>query len=329
MVIRRGQLAQGPEVHAWEKELAAYLGVAGAVALANGTAGLHLSLLALGAGPGKNVVLPAYACVSLHNAVCYTGAATVLVDSLEQNPDMDLAAATQACTPETVAIVVPQLFGRCLPLAPQSVPVLEDATQSLGAGDSGMCAGAQGSAGIFSFYATKMLAGGEGGALSSDDPSLLAFAREHRDYDGREDWRLRFNYKMSELSAALLRVQLRKLSGFLERRRSIARFYSEQLRDLDEVSLKLPLQGPGDACYRYVLLARHADIPDRIEKLQALGVSARRPVYRPIHHYIAGAEHAFPNAEEYWSRALSIPVYPDLSDAEVEQVAAAVKDVFS
>lgn len=326
-VVESGHLAQGPEVEAFEKELATFLKVPRAVALANGTAALHLSLLFRGAAPGKNVILPSYCCVSLLNAVAYTGAQARLVDSRPESPDIDLEQAALAVDSETVAVVLPHLLGRAVATNRQ-IPrdiLVEDATQSLGAQDRGKYVGTRGLAGVFSFYATKMIAGGEGGALVCRQSGLERFCRDRRDYDFRPNWNVRYNYKMSDLTAALLRVQLRKLPAFLQRRQQLAEYYARELSGLSGAQLLEP--SLGDAHYRFILLVPQPLDPV-IELLQEQGVAARRPVFRPIHHYLKIPSRQFPHAQRWWRQCLSVPFYPALSDQQAERVVGLLRQEF-
>ena len=176
------------------------------------------------------------------------------------------------------------------------VPVVEDCAQALGAEAGGRPVGARGAAAVGSFYATKLLTTGEGGAVAGP-AGRVARARDARDYDEREDLRPRFNYKMTDLQAALGRAQLRRLDAFLARRRAIA------------------------ARYRAALDRPLAPVLDRLERR---GVAARRPVFRPIHRAL-GLD-GYPEAERLWARCLSLPCYPRLSDAEVDAVAAALAE---
>jgi perosamine synthetase len=318
-VVLSGMIAQGAEVEHLERELAERFECPLACCVAHGTGALHLSLLGLGAGPGKQVVLPSYSCASLLNAVVYTGAEPVLVDSLADVPDVDLSKI--AVGPDTVAIVVPHLFGRTVPL--QSFThrklVVEDATHAVGAGMVGQF----GAACVYSFYATKMLAGGEGGVITTAAPKLDRLVRDLRSYDQRPDWKLRFNYKMTDMGAALLRVQLRRLSGFLERRAALARFYRDTLADVP--GLILPQAQTDEVNYRFVLR-----FPDRaIDRVQQsigeLGVATVRPVWKTLHQCLKESGRLYPNAQRWWRESLSIPLYPALSDGEAERVVAAVR----
>ncbi|CAN0350012.1 unnamed protein product, partial [Phaeothamnion confervicola] len=248
-VVLSGMLAQGPEVAGFEQEMARVVGLPQVAALAHGTGALHLALLSLGAAPRTEVILPSYSCVSLLNAVAYTGATPVLVDCLEDAPDIDVSEVLDKRTEATRAVVVPHMFGRAVDLKPLlgKVPVLEDGTHGIG----NPRVGQTGAACAYSFYATKMLAGGEGGALATRSSDLDGFARDHRSYDFCPRWMPRYNYKMTDLAAAILRVQLRRLPAFLQRRAQLAAQYRDALADIPD--LILPAPQPGEIHYRFVV----------------------------------------------------------------------------
>jgi len=326
-VLRSGLIAQGARVSAFEQAMAKTLDVKGGVATSSGTAALHLALLALGVGEGDEVLLPTYACSALLHAVRAARAAPRFVDSDPRSFNMDPEAARRACSPRAKALIVVHSFG--LPaelddLKGLGLPLIEAAAQALGAVYAGRPVGGIGAAAVLSFYATKLITTGEGGMLLSNDARLLAVARDLREYDQKEDDRPRFNYKLTDLQAALGLSQLKELPRFLERRQAIASRYREGLQALP---LELPL-APSDRVpvyYRYVVKGqRRAD--HYLAKLGALGVEARRPVFRPLHRYL-GLE-GFPGAEEAWDKAVSLPLYSSLLDEEIERVAAAALESF-
>lgn len=322
-VLRSGRLAQGPEVAALEAEAAAALGTRYAVALAHGTAALHLGLLGLGARPGSTVLLPSYACTSLLNAVLLAGAAPILVDCAPGSADMDLHDAADRLRPDTVAALVPHLFGRPLDVRSleRHVPVLTDGTHAPGATVRGRPAARQGQACAFSFYATKMMAAGEGGLLATDRAALARLARDLRSYDEKPDYRLRFNYKMTEVAAAVLRVQLRRLPEFLARRRAISGIYRRELGHL----LEAPETTAGEVPYRFPAWVPARRLPGLLEALRREGVGAARPVFRPLHRYLDLPAREYPRAERAWRQIVSLPLHPSMSDAEVDQVVLAVR----
>ena len=297
-VLRSGRLAQGPEVEAFEQECAAFIGRKYAVAVSSGTAALHVALEVL--CPGRSVALPSYGCASLLTAVRLADAEPALCDI---GPDFNLDVRTIPAGCD--AVIVPHLFG-----APAGLPdgraVIEDIAQSVG-GPTGR----GGSVSIASFYATKLMTTGEGGMLLTDNETTADAARDLRDYDNRDDFRVRFNYKLTEVQAAMGRVQLKRLPGFIARRREIAARYTEAFRGLP---IALP-SGADHVYYRYVVRASGRAALEA--HLCAKGVEAKRPVYKPVHHHLAAN---CPESERAHAEAVSIPVHPMLTDEDVQFV---------
>lgn len=326
-VLASGFIAQGERVAAFEREVAAMLGLAGGVATSSGTAALTLALRALGVGGGDEVLIPTYVCSALLHAVRAVGAAPRLVDADPASFNMDPDAARRVRSARAKALVVVHSFG--LPaeldaLRDLGLPVIEDAAQALGAAYRERPVGSFGDAAVLSFYATKVITTGEGGMLLSNDPRILATGRDLREYDQKPDDRPRFNYKLTDLQAALGLAQLKRLPRFLHRRRLLAARYGEALAGLP---LALP-PTPADrtpAHYRYVVTPGRPAAP-YLAGLEARGVQARRPVFLCLHRYL-GLD-GFPGADEAWERAVSLPLYPSLTDAEAERVVAAARDVF-
>ncbi|WP_447972454.1 DegT/DnrJ/EryC1/StrS family aminotransferase [Nitrospira sp. Kam-Ns4a] len=331
-VVRSGQLAQGPRVEQFEQGLAAFLGLRGGVALSSGSAALEAALLALGVESGDEVVLPSYTCAALWLAVTRVGALPRVVDIDLATFAIDPAEVSQALTSRTRAILVPHPFG--LPadltaLQDLGVPLIEDCAQTLGAVERGRAVGTVGVMTVCSFYATKLLCTGEGGMLLSNDPAVLERVRALRDYD--EAPRLdpaAWNRKMTELQAALGLVQLGQLRGFLEQRAALASRYSAALAGTGLILPHVP-EGRSHVFYRYVVRLGGPDrsphrVDDAIARLARRGVHCRRPVFRPIHQYL-GLE-GYPASEMAFATALSIPIYPSLTDKEVERTIQAVRD---
>jgi dTDP-4-amino-4,6-dideoxygalactose transaminase len=302
-------------------------GVRGAVATSSGTAALHLALAALGVGAGDEILLPSYACSALLHAVRAAGAVPRLVDIDARSFNMDPEAARHARSPRTKALIVVHSFGlpaELCALKSLGVPLLEDGAQALGATYRGRPIGSIGEIGTLSFYATKLLTTGEGGMLVSNDERTLSLARELREYDQKDEDRVRFNYKMTDLGAAIGLAQLERFPELLKRRASIAAFYREALQ-------RLPVEPPmesldGRRVYSRYVVKGSRSAEHHLERLQARGVEARRPVFRPLHRYVGLA--GFPGAGLAWDRAVSLPLYPALSDDDVERIARAAQESF-
>lgn len=317
-VLASGHLSQGAEVRAFEEETAAFLGLRGGVATSSGTAALHLALLALGVGPGDEVLIPSYVCAALLHATRFVGARARIVDCEPDGVNISPRDAARKRSPSTKAIIVPHMFGAAAPVEEfrhLGLPIIENCAQALGATLDGRPLGSVGDVTVLSFYATKMITTGEGGMLLSNREGLLDEAHDLRDYDKRPDCRLRFNYKMTDMQAALGRSQLRKLPRFVERRRGLARRYHEVL---GERTLVYTPPREGAACYRFVF--RVADPKGFVGEMAADGVECNPPVFHPL-HVVAGADPC-PSAEDVFRHAASVPIYPTLRDEEADAIAA-------
>ena len=324
-VLQSGQLAQGEQVLNFEKALTSLIGVGGAVAVSSGTAALHLALLAMEIGENDEVVIPSFVCPALLNAIRYVRAVPVLADIDRESLNMDVRDLRRRRTGKTKAVIVPHMFG--LPadireIVDLGIPVIEDCAHSLGSRYEGAPTGSFGVLSVFSFFATKVICTGEGGMIAANDLQLLEKIRDLRDYDEKDDGRLRYNYKLTDLQAALGLAQLRKLPALIGRRRVIAGQYDEDLR---EYSLSVPVCLPNreHIYYRYVI---------RTERLAGLlgaggdaGISYRRPVFKPLHHYLGMA--GYPETDAAFLRTVSLPIYPSLSDREVKTILHHVQSI--
>jgi len=316
-LLAPGWAAGGPCLAAFEAEAAARLGCPHGVAANSGTSALHLALRAVGVGAAAEVLVPAYCCAALLNAVALCGATPVLVDTEADGVNLCPEDAARRRTPRTAAVVVAHMFGSTAPLEPflaLGVPVIEDCAQSLGAVAEGGPTGSRGAVAVGSFYATKVITTGQGGLAATRDPALASRLRDALQYDNREAWAPTGNYGLGELPAALGLWQLARLTGFLQRRAAIADYYDEALGS--------PPRPPGAIAYRYTVRVPDADRV--LPALRAAGVDARRPVYRPLHHYLGGD---YPGAEAAHREVVSLPIYPTLTDDQVHHVAEATADI--
>ncbi|MFH1674129.1 MAG: DegT/DnrJ/EryC1/StrS aminotransferase family protein [Pseudomonadota bacterium] len=325
-VLESGAIAQGGVVKEFERSVAAFVGVKGGVAVNSGTAALHLALIALGVKTGDEVILPGYLCVAPLNAVRYVEATPVFSDIDPGTGNIDAKRAQAVVSEKTKAIIVPHMLGQPAQMegfGDLRIPIIEDCAQSIGARYKGKRVGSFGEVAICSFYATKVITTGEGGMVLSDNKELLETVRDLRDYDEKISYMTRYNYKMTDMQAALGIEQLRKLPEFIAKRRQVAEFYEEMFADLP---VRLP--GKVDGCehifYRYVLRIG-SDVEDFIKTMEDLNVVCRRPVYRPLHQLVNQTD--LKNTDQVWNDSVSIPIYPMLTDKEREQVAFSVKKV--
>ena len=325
-VLTSGQLAQGTQVRGFEEELGTLHGLPPGVATSSGTAALHLALLSLGVGQGDEVLLPSYVCSAPLHAVYHSGATPVLVDVDPATGNMDPHDLKKRLTPKSKAIIVVHLFGLPVNLneiVSLGLPVIEDCAQALGAELKGKKVGTLGRVAICSFYATKIITTGEGGMLLSHDGAILEKIRDLRDYDERDSFAVRFNYKMTDIQAALGRSQLQKLKRFLGQREALAGVYNEQLATLPCI---LPLSQEGRIYYRYVV-STQVNIAELIQKLLNMGIEVARPIYRPLHRYFNLEDH--PGAEMAWNTHLSLPIHPSLTSQDVQRVCHALQQALT
>ena len=334
-VLRAGQIAQGPWVERFERSMASFVGVQGGVAVSSGTAALELALRALGIGAGDEVIMPSYVCAAPWLATQRVGAQARLVDIDLNTFNIDPLAARQAVTKKTRAIIVPHLFG--LPadltaLERLGIPLIEDCAQTLGATEQGRPVGTVGRLTVCSFYATKLLCAGEGGMVLSNEGTLLERVRSLREYDGAATLNpSSFNLKLTDLHAALGCSQLGRFSAFHARRQFLAAAYREALSSKAAIC---PIVPPGRAhgYYRFVMRLPHLQsnsdgLRVLVGRLEQQGIHCRKPVFRPLHRYLG--QSGFPNSDEADRTALSIPLYPDLTDDEVRHIQQSLAEVLS
>jgi perosamine synthetase len=327
-VVRGGMIAQGIKVEEFERSMAKFTGVEGGVAVSSGTAALHLALIALGAGKDSEILIPAFTCEALLNAVRYVEATAVLVDIDPETYNMDPRDLRKKMTGRSKAIILPHMFG--LPadldeIISEGLPVIEDCALSLGAKYKGKYVGSYGRLAILSFYATKVITSGEGGMVISNDRGILEKIRDLREYDGKKDNILRYNYKLTDMQGALGLSQLSRLETFITQRRNIARKYFENLTGL---GLCLPVESADKRHIYYRFVISLGSIGLAVERFIDLcdkkGVSCRRPVFMPLSHYLH--IQGIPNTEEAWRQTVSIPIYPSLDDGKVDRVIEAVAE---
>ena len=329
-VLESGQLTMGPKVAEFERLLAAAAGTREAVAVSSGTAALHVAVLALGIGPGDEVLVPAYTFPATANVVALAGATPVLVDVDPVTMNIEPADAARRVTARTKAILAVHLFGRPAPLEelPDGLPVLEDAAGALGARRGDRPCGSLGALACFSFHPRKIVTTGEGGAITSNDEALAAASRTLRHHGwSDEDMHLPgFNYRLSDVLAALGIPQLRRFEELYAAYDRVARGYAERLAALP---LTLPTTDPGDrhGWQAYVI---QLDDRDRVmAELRAEGVQCQIGTYA-LHRLGAYRDQgAFPGSDAAFERALALPLHAALTDGELDRVAAALDKVVS
>lgn len=329
-VINKGWVAQGLEVQKFENEFSRYLGGKDgqAVAVSSGTAALYLALYGLGIKKGDEVIAPAYVCSAVLNAIFMIGAKPILVDINKEDLNISYAETVKKINKKTKAIIITHTFGYPADLAKfmkLRVPLIEDCAQALGARWRGEPAGSFGQVAIFSFYASKLMTTGYGGMVYSRNKNLINKIRDYREFDCRRGYKPRFNFQMSDLGAAMGREQLKKLPGFLRRRRQIAAEYKKILPK-DKF---WPATGGDRRPNYYRFLFKTNKVKAVKDYLMKHGVKTIAPIetYELLHRYLKQSPKNFPVSEKIAKTTLSLPVYPALSTEEVDVIIRALSKI--
>jgi perosamine synthetase len=323
-VLSSGWIAQGPEAEGLESDFVSFLGGGGAVALSSGTSSLYLALKVLGVGRGDEVILPTYVCSALLNAIFMAEARPVVADIRDSDFNIDPGEVEKALTDKTKAIIVPHTYGFSadIPAIREfGLPVIEDAAQAPGGFRGQFRIGTLGAIAVFSFYATKLITGGQGGLLFSRNEGLIEKARDYREFDCRKEYYPRFNFKMTDIQAALARCQFKRLEQFINRRKEIADRYLEAISST--AGFQTPDPGVEPVYYRFVLLLGSAERRDRLRAyLHSNGVETIVPVerYELLHNYLNLDPSRFPVSERIVDVTLSLPLYPALTGEEITKI---------
>jgi dTDP-4-amino-4,6-dideoxygalactose transaminase len=336
-VLERGVYILGPELEAFERELADYLGVRHAIGVGNGTDAITIGLRALGVGRDDEVVVPAFTFYASAEAIVNAGARPVFCDVDPDTRNVTPDTVRAVLTPRTRAIVSVDLFGLPAPspaLRELGLPVLEDAAQAAGASLDGRRAGSLADVATFSFYPSKNLgAFGDGGAITTDDDRIAELARALR-FHGSRDKRtfeyVGYNSRLDELQAAILRIMLPELDGWCDGRRAAARAYGET--GIDRY-VAAPFEPPGAEAAWHLYVATHPRADELIAGLREHGVQARAYYRTPLHRqpamapYAPSASDALPVTEALARTNLALPMSPTLDEERVREVVAALAAV--
>jgi len=338
-VLDSGQLAQGPVVEEFEREFARWCGVPFAVAVNSGTAALHLLMLAHGIGRGDEVITTPFTFIASANAILYTGARPVFVDVESETFNLDPGRIEAAITPMTKAILGVDLYGHPADVGElkaiaerHGILFLEDACQAHGATVDGVKTGALGADATFSFYPTKNMTTGEGGMVSTADPEVARRIRLLRQHGADTRYVhdiVGYNFRMTEIAAAIGLAQLHKLDGFNATRRANASVLTNDLRDVPGLRLPIERQGFGHVYHQYtVVVERKRD--ELQKKLRDLGVGTAVhypiPVHRqPAYRVLGYGDVSLPVSERLAGQVLSLPVHTGLGEAELHRIIDSVR----
>lgn len=341
-VIDSGELAGGRYVENFERDFATYCGVAYAVGVGSGTEALWLTLLAMGIGPGDEVITVPMSFVATVEAICLTGAKPVFVDIDPHTYTLDPSALHGALTHRTKAIIPVHLFGQPADMAPilefarqHGLRVIEDAAQAHGAECGGQKVGSIGDAGCFSFYPAKNLgAMGEAGAVVTGDKKLadrIQQLRNHGQSDKNSHALVGWNCRMDGIQGAVLSLKLQRLDHENQMRRGHARMYAEKLSDLSE--LDLPMEASGRSHVFHIYAIRTPARDQLILNLRAnqieFGVHYPVPIHlQPAFHHLGLRLGDFPISESYAKELVSLPMFPEMETEQIDLVVRAICTTF-
>jgi dTDP-4-amino-4,6-dideoxygalactose transaminase len=339
--LEKTQFILGPNVSAFENEAAAFLGVKHAIAVASGTDALHLALIAAGIKTGDEVITTPFTFIATAEAIRYVGAIPVFVDIDPDTYNIDPVEIEKAITPATKAVIPVHLFGQpadmdaiediCLR---HGLTIIEDCAQSFGAASGKRMTGSIGAAGCFSFFPSKNLGCyGDGGMISTNSDEISENIKVLRNHGSRVRYHhsiIGFNSRLDEIQAVILRTKLKRITSYNEGRRRVAGLYTSLLEGMN---LKCPYEdGRGVHVYhQYTLLSGRRD--RIISSLAESGIASAVYYPIPLHRQEVFAEEyrslSFPVAESVAGSCFSLPIFPEMTDTQVEVVVAAVKKALS
>jgi dTDP-4-amino-4,6-dideoxygalactose transaminase len=341
-VLESMQLTIGPNVKAFDQEFASYIGTKHSIGVGSGTDALQLAIRACGVSGGDEVITVSHTFFATVEAILYANARPILVEVDEKTMLIDPAAVAAAITPRTKAIIPVHLYGRTVDLKPlkqiaqdRNITIIEDAAQAHGALlDDGKKAGAGGRVNCFSFYCSKNLgAYGEAGSITTDDDRLaeeLRALREHGQSTRYYHPVVGYNARLDEIQAAILRVKLRRLEDWNARRRALARMYDERLKGIGVVTPEIPADIRRHVFYTYTIRVTGGKRDDLRKYLGERGIGTQIHYPVPIHlqqsaEFLGYRKGDMPITEKVASEVLSLPMFAELTDEQLDRVADAVR----
>jgi len=343
-VLQSGNLVQGEKVKQFERKFASYVGVRHAIAIANGTMALDLALKSLGIGVGDEVVTPAFSFIASSNCILYQGAKPLFADIHRKTFNINPPNVAKKITAKTKAIIAVHLFGHPAEMdelneiaEPRGIPIIEDAAQAHGARYKRRRAGGLGDIGCFSFYATKNMTTGEGGMITTNSDELARKTRLLRDHGQDRKYHhiiLGYNYRMTEVTAAIGVAQLRKLDKFNKKRRENAETLTKEIKKITGLTPPHAEDDVTHVFHQYVIRVQEDYPMDRdklAENLKEKGVDVTvhypTPVYRqPVYEELGYEETTCPITEETCKSVLSLPVHPSVTEENIGYILEVLRE---
>jgi len=332
-IIKEGILSDGSIVEKFENKILDFVGTKFSVAVSSGSASLFLILKFLpkvfpSLKEKKKVIIPSFACPAISNAVLFAGYEPVFCDINLDTFSPDFDDVKKKITSGTLAVVYIHSFGICEDLKEffkLGVPVIEGIAQSFGGRVNGKFVGSYGLASFSSFYATKVITTAEGGAVFSDERNLVEKIKDFIDYDKKdyEPDQFRFNFKMSDIQAAIGLAQLKKLPHILKIRKNLGFYY---MKKLSELNLKLPRK-ENNIFFRFVVLTDGKVRSEKIiDFLRKKGVMADKPIWKPLHYFYKNfANSDLKNTEFAYDYGISLPIHPSITKKQVDFIVKSLK----
>jgi dTDP-4-amino-4,6-dideoxygalactose transaminase len=339
-VLRSGFIAQGPKVAEFEEKFADYIGVDHAIATSSGTTALHLSLIAGGIGPGDEVITTPFTFAATGNTILYVGAKPVFVDINKETYNIDPQMVSNAVTDKTKAIMPVHLYGQPADMDPinniaddQGLLVIEDAAQAHGAQYNGKKVGSLGDMGCFSFYPTKNMTTSEGGIITTDNDEIAEKARILRAHGESERYThvvLGYNFRMTDIAAAIGVIQLKKLETFNESRIENAKYLTKGIDKIKGIKTPYVSDNVKHVFHQYTIRVEKSKRDELMKFLNSndigTGIHYPKPIYQQKLYQELGYTASCPEAEKASSEVLSIPVHPSLKIDDLEKIVSVLAE---
>lgn len=338
-VLKSGMIAQGPKVSEFEEKFAQWIGTKYGISTSSGTTALHTALLACGIGEGDEVITVGFTFAATSNSVLYTGARPVFVDIDEDTFTMDPSKIEDAITDKTKAILVVQLYGQSADMDPildiahkHNLLVIEDAAQAHGAEYKGRKVGTLGDVACFSFYPTKNMTTGEGGMITTDNEEIANMARIYRAHGSSVKYHhdyLGYNFRSTDIAAAIGLAQLKKIDSFNDKRNENASYLTDGLKDVNGVVPPVVKEGNKHVFHQYTIKVdgdRDKWLDFLNEKGIGCGVYYPIPLYNQKLYKDLGYNQSCPVTDKIVDEVISLPVHPSLTKDELDTIISVVKE---
>ncbi|WP_040682094.1 DegT/DnrJ/EryC1/StrS aminotransferase family protein [Methanobrevibacter boviskoreani] len=338
-VLKSGMIAQGPKVSEFEEKFAQWIGTKYGISTSSGTTALHTALLACGIGEGDEVITVGFTFAATSNSVLYTGARPVFVDIDEDTFTMDPSKIEDAITDKTKAILVVQLYGQSADMDPildiahkHNLLVIEDAAQAHGAEYKGRKVGTLGDVACFSFYPTKNMTTGEGGMITTDNEEIANMARIYRAHGSSVKYHhdyLGYNFRSTDIAAAIGLAQLKKIDSFNDKRNENASYLTDGLKDVKGVVPPVVKEGNKHVFHQYTIKVdgdRDKWLDFLNEKGIGCGVYYPIPLYNQKLYKDLGYNQSCPVTDKIVDEVISLPVHPSLTKDELDTIISVVKE---